>query len=270
LKHAPPGWFGATELDLVAPQIRNKLTSTALTTTGVTDTIHLPTAPLGVTASPRFELGYRPGQAGLEFLISYRFVTASGNETLPAFDPAGNPASVHSRLAMNMLDLDCGGREFSLGPLWDLKWRVGARVGSTFFDSQAVSPLLDQRTLNNFIGAGPHVGMDLWRRFEGSGWSLFSRLESSLVIGEIHQDYTELVTAPGGGKVFGLGTQSQLQPVPTLDVQLGVSYTPPWNESLRFSTGYVFERWFNVGEAGFLTKGDVTYQGGFLRAEWRY
>ncbi len=203
--------------------------------------------------------------------MSYRFLTTSGNEVLPAFDAAGNPGNVNSRLALNSFNLDLAGREFSLGPLWDMKWRVGAQVSSVFFDSQAVSPELLQRTSNNLVGAGPHVGLDLTRRFaEAPGWGLFMRAESALLISEIHQSFTESITIPGGAPVNGVGRQAQTQPAPTLNIQFGVNYTPPWNEGLRFSAGYIYEEWWNVAEAEFQSKGNVTFQGGFLRAEWRY
>ncbi len=43
LKHAPPGWYAAVEVDLVGPHIENRVSDTLVTTTaGTTNTVHLP------------------------------------------------------------------------------------------------------------------------------------------------------------------------------------------------------------------------------------
>jgi hypothetical protein len=54
-----------------------------------------------------------------------------------------------------------------------------------------------------------------------------------------------------------------------LTVRAGVAYTPPRLEYLHLSTGYQFERWWNLGKFND-SSGELTDQGVFLRAEIDY
>ena len=54
--------------------------------------------------------------------------------------------------------------------------------------------------------------------------------------------------------------------VPTIQAQVGLSYTPPRFEHLRFRVGYQFEQWFNLGNVQNSSL-NLTTQGGFLRGE---
>src|SRR5262249_49622417 len=140
---APPGWFAALELDIVAPHIKNRV-ETQLQIQGFEpNLVHLP-SELEVAASPRFELGYRCCEGGGEFLASYRLLDTEGTRTLFGWDLDGSDAVLKSRLNMNVLDLDYGSREYCLDPHWDLKWRLGARVADVFFDSRAEAFFLEQ------------------------------------------------------------------------------------------------------------------------------
>ena len=69
-------------------------------------------------------------------------------------------AELRSRLNLNVLDLDYSNRETSLnlGPLWDMKWRVGVRLSSIYYDAKAGNPVVAQRTANDFRGGGPQSG----------------------------------------------------------------------------------------------------------------
>ena len=48
--------------------------------------------------------------------MSYRFLCTSGTQTTPAFDAAGNAGSLHSQLAMNVIDIDYANQEFCSRP----------------------------------------------------------------------------------------------------------------------------------------------------------
>jgi hypothetical protein len=258
-------------LDLVGPHIKNRLTG-SVTVNGATDQVHLPTAELDWTVAARFEFGYRLAQGSGELLLSYRFLTTSGSDTIAAFDAAGNPGALHSRLNLNVIDLDYGSRETpgNLGPNLDWKWKVGVRLASVFFDSRAESAALEKRTSNDYFGAGPHAGLDLWHYFEGTGLALFGRIETAFLIGRVHQSYEEVFTAADGTQTGGTTRLRHAQPVPVLALQAGVTWSPPGSQHLRFTAGYTFEDWWNVGEIDPSAHGEVMVQGVFLRGEWRY
>jgi Legionella pneumophila major outer membrane protein precursor len=261
---AAPGWFCALEADLVGSHIKNHLTNEV-----GADTVHLPTAELDWTVSPRIELGYRFTEGAGELLLAYKFLVTTGTETLADFDAAGDPGNVHSRLDINAWDLDYGSREYSLWPDWDMKWRAGVRLAGLFFDSAATSPLLDQHVANYYFGAGPHVGLDLRRFLKGTGLELFSRLESAFLMGQGHQSFTEVVTPVGGAPVSGATPLSDPLVVPWLGVQAGLGWVPPGFDQLTISAGYTLEVWWDMADiAG--SRGDITNQGVFFRAEIRY
>ena len=133
------GWFGSIDLDFLGPHVNNRLSGVA--TAGLrTDAVALPSAELHWAVSPRFEVGYRFGQGAGEVLLSYRFVNSDGSATIADFGGAGSPGQMRSRLNMNVIDLDYGSQENSLLPGFDMKWRVGVRMATLFFDSDAASP----------------------------------------------------------------------------------------------------------------------------------
>ena len=261
---APPGWFGALEADLVGTHIKNRLTD-SVTVGGVTDNIHLPTADLDWTVSPRIELGYRFCEGAGELLIAFKFLTTSGTESVPNFDPNSDSGDLHSRLNINVLDLDYGSREISLWPCWDFKWRAGVRFEGIYFDSTATSPLLQEHVSNDFYGAGPHVGLDLRRFIHGTGLEFTTRVESAFVIGQTYQtaDESEFGIGSGSSRV------SDTLISPWLGVQAGVSWTPPCCKCVTVSAGYTFEAWWSMADIG-SSRGDITSEGVFFRGEWRY
>jgi hypothetical protein len=261
--YAPPGCFAAVDVDPLGPHIKNHLTA-SVTTPVSTDTLHLPTADLGWTVAPRFELGYRFPEGAGELLIAYRFVDASGSGTIAGFGPAGGPGALRSRLDMHVLDVDYGSHECSLGPGWDMHWLFGARVASVYFDSQAASTDLEQHITNHLSGAGPHVALELWRCLGESGLALFGRADTAFLFGPVRQSFEE-TTAAGAGQT----TVSQRQGLPVLSVNAGLGWTPAGSTHLRFVAGYHFERWWNVARDGD-SHGELWLQGIFVRGEWRY
>jgi hypothetical protein len=261
---APPGWFTAVEVDFVATHLENRLGSTISNGTF----IHLPTADLAWTVAPRIEIGYRFCEGAGELLLAYKFLVTAGSQPVPGFDAAGGTGDLHSHLSENTWDLDYGSREYSLLPNWDMKWRAGVRLATVFFDSTATSPLLEQREVNNFVGAGPHIGLDLRRVIRCTGLELFSRIDNAWMIGETDQSYEEIPVGGTGGASRFLSALV----VPWLNVQAGVGWTPPGNEHLYFMAGYTWERWWGLADVGG-SRGPfaiITSQGAFARLEVRY
>jgi hypothetical protein len=268
----PPGWIADLELPIVAPHLRNNLVDT-VTVGPRTGTIHVPTAKLDWTVAPRFEVGYRLPEAAGDLLVSYRFLTTTGTDTLPAFDAAGNPGLLRSRLIFNVLDLDYAHHESSLGPDWDMRWWAGIRFADVYFDSSAASAALSQSESNTFYGVGPHAGLEVQRRLGTAGLELFARADGAMVFGQVRQRYTEAVSGPGGETAVN-DRFSHTQPVPYMALQAGVVWRPPQEQRLSVALGYTIERWWEVGEL--LTtpppgsKGELTVQGVYLRFGWSY
>jgi hypothetical protein len=221
---------------------------------------------------PKLEFGYRCGQASGEFTVSYRFLIAQGSQLvspveLPPFAPTG--AGLRSRLNLQILDLDYGSYEPSLGPLWDMKWRIGARGMIVYSDSQADNGLLFQQTTNRFWGIGPHASLDL-RRWIGDSLALFGRIDTSLPIGRLTQRFIDIDTAAGAA---GESRFFQNMPQLTLAFQLGVTWTPARCDCFRVTAGYYYEHFWDTGAIGVVTnftREELWLQGGFVRAVWNY
>src|SRR5205085_1450370 len=98
--------------------VMNRLGQTVTLSDGGTDTLHLPSADLGGTVSPRFDIGYRFGENAGAVLVSYRFLTIEGCvQYIDSVDglPTG---SLNSRLDIQTIDFDYATRDFQLGSHW--------------------------------------------------------------------------------------------------------------------------------------------------------
>ncbi|MFL5244985.1 MAG: Lpg1974 family pore-forming outer membrane protein [Gemmataceae bacterium] len=272
----PEGLFATLETSIVGAHVKNRLANSVQIGDLFTDTVRLPSAELGGTVSPRFELGYRLPEKYGEFLASYRFLISDG--TAHVFTDLG-PAQLKSRINLNEIDLDYVSREFSLAPSYDLRWRLGSRLAGVFFDSRldvAVPPdnfgggAATESISNNFLGAGPHFGLDLSRRLDVPGAWIFTRVDGAVAIGRIHQGFDETFTfATDSTSLGGATTVSKTQAVPMLGVQFGVAWSPFGCNYATYSLGYEFEQWWNIGRAQG-SMADLTFQGVFFRAEFSF
>jgi hypothetical protein len=256
-----------TEVAVIHPVPRFRLTNdTPLPATG--DTLTVPSASLSWTAAPWFDLAYRLPRS-LGFLsINYRFLTTEGSDIAPFGRGIGD---LHSRLDLNLINLDYGTTPYAFAPRWDFQWRAGVQLADVWFDSTLRGDGLFQQASNSFRGAGPHVRMDLQRHLEcAPGLSLFGRLEGAGVLGRISQKFHEQI-----GDTAGFWEQNGIQFVPVLWVQAGCSYVPATNPHWEISLGYVYEHWWFVGQLGTdsnagvqsATRGEFDTQGVFLRCQ---
>ena len=260
------GWFASVDLDLLGAHVNNELV--APVTAGLhTNNVRLASADLNWTVSPRFEVGYRLGQGAGELLVSYRFLSTDGTATTPAFDALGNAGSLRSRLDMHVVDLDYANQENSLLPWAEMKWRVGVRITSLFFDSEETAPALQQHVSNHFVGAGPHAALELWKPIMDRQVGLFFKIDAAGVLGSVMQTFEETIPDAAGLSTSGITRQSQYMPTVMLNVQAGVSWTP--RDNWRISCGYTYEHWWDATYDG-NSRGDVMTQGVFFRAEWKY
>jgi len=269
----PPGFFFDVELDIIKPVLLNRIINDTPLANGAL--LQVPSADLNWTVAPWFEAGYRLPESWGFVAAGYRFWSSDGSATLPASD--GTPSAVHTRAALNMADIDYGTTPYSIAPRWDWVWRVGVRYGNVFFDSRAVNDAANQESSNYFTGFGPHARLDLQRCIaEVPGLALWTRFDGSVLIGRISQKFRDLETAPDGTQSFNAFEQNSTQAVPTLLIQAGLAYTPPARQNLHLHFGYLYERWWYVGQVGesatsgaaiSRSHGEVGSQGLFLRAQ---
>jgi hypothetical protein len=262
------GWFGDVELDLIGLHIKNRLIEHVTIDNQFVDTVHLPTASLDWTVSPRFAVGYRLPSNGGELTAAFRFIQTDGTGTVHNFDDGGD-GNLRSSLNVDVVDLAYGASFFSPGPYWDVRWRLGVRMTDVFFDSQAFDGFLEKRTTNQFIGIGPLGSLEAWRRLDVPGLAVFGRLEGSVPVGSIHQGFEEVLTFSPGHQIGGATSQRQTQAVPTLQFDLGLGWTPPTKHYLRLSGGYHLEQWWDLGSVND-SNANLTSQGLFLRGEFSY
>lgn len=196
-------------------------------------------------------------------------LATQGRSAYPEFDPTGN-ATLRSRLDANITIAEYTSREFALWPLCDMKAHVGACVPSIYFDSHAFGAQRETRFSSYYFGAGPHLGFDFWRPTGVPGLELYARTGMALTVGWLQQRFEDSEIAPGLPAARGFSDLRIVREVPTAHFQVGVSYAPPLaNQQLRFVAGYTFERWWYLAQTDD-SRGELTVQGLFLRAEWRY
>ncbi len=275
----PPGWFTDLEVGIVGPHVKNRLTNSVQVDGRAPDIVHLPSAELDWTAAPRFEVGYRLMSGFGEFAVAYRFFATDGSGSVRGPDVI---ADLRSRLDLNLVDVDYASREISLWPHCDMKWRFGLRWADVFFDSRANEPfaaaaagsgIFETRTSNNFWGIGPHAGLELAQRFEGSGLALVARVDGATLLGRIRQNFFEVSTSlgPDGQLLTGNTRLSVSQSVPTINAFMGLSWQPPFYPHVHVYAGYQYEHWWNVGRNSSTTsRGELSDQGVLLRAEFNF
>ena len=61
-----------------------------------------------------------------------------------------------------------------------IRWEVGAKLTTIFFDSQVDGAFIGQATSNYFIGAGPTVALYLVRELPSTGPALYGRIEGTV------------------------------------------------------------------------------------------
>ena len=273
LPETPMGWFAALSLEVVAPALKQYLQGD-VTLGADTVTVVAPRTDLAWTAAPRLEAGYRFGAGIGELLVNYRPLAAEGRRDTVA--PDGGPGRARTRLDFQLFILDYASPEFSLCPLWDMKTFVGVCMPTFYFDNRVIGAQSSLRTSNQYFGAGPHLGMEFWRKMPWHGLEAYARFDGMLTVGKNHQVYSASVPSPDGGQLEGEAGLRKVRESPSLRSAVGLSYVPPFISSrrLRFDLGYAIERWWYVGQTsvdGFPTsRGEVTVQGLFVRGEWGY
>jgi hypothetical protein len=270
----PPGFFCDVDLQVIRPVLLNRIINDTPLPNGAT--LQVPSADLNWTVAPWFEVGYRLPESWGFVAASYRFFSSDGSTTEPPGE-GGLISAVHTRAALNMADVDYGTTPYSFAPRWDWSWRTGVRYGNVFFESRAQNDAANQESSDYFTGFGAHARLDLQRHVaEVPGLALWTRFDGLVLLGRISQKFRDLETAPDGTQSFNAFEQNSTQAVPTLLLQAGLAYTPPGRDNLHFNVGYLYERWWYVGQVGFSatsggaisrSHGEIGAQGLFLRAQ---
>ena len=179
----------------------------------------------------------------------------------------GIPFALRTRLDLNQVVLDYGTVPYSYAPRWFVSGRIGMAAADVFFDNQAMNAVQTLYASNNFLGAGPHVRMDLWREFNlVPGLSAFAQPDLMVLVGQIHQRYQQTDLAAHGPALSGNFEQRKTQTVPAFTFRTGLSYKPSNLSRWRFMVGYEFEEWWFVGQVDMApSRGQFSTNGVFLR-----
>jgi hypothetical protein len=195
-----------------------------------------PTTHLDPTVSPEFTLGYRFGYGG-SVLFDYRLLDTSGSHSSDDF-------SVHSRLRLNTWDIDYQSPLHCNPGGWAWQWQIGVRFADWEQGSRFVDPIDGTvAACNRFSGAGPHLGLSIWRMFDDRGLALFAKVDGAILVG----DGDQALSAPSLGSgltpiTFGI---SGPETIPYLNVQAGVSWMATFHSCwLRLDAGYQYEQWW--------------------------
>ncbi|MGO8750807.1 MAG: Lpg1974 family pore-forming outer membrane protein [Thermoguttaceae bacterium] len=285
-----PGWLFDVEVGIMGSHVTESLGQPPFPNGNAVPfktEVAVPMAPLNWTVSPRFELGYRLPSGFGEVDFSYRFLLADGTGLLPT-NPVSNPdapATLTSHLRMNYGDVDYAACESSLatmlGPGWTMKWRLGLRVADMYFDSRADEPtgavppggFFERSISNDFLGFGPHAGVELGRRRNAWGLGWIGRLDGALLWGHTTQGIAEVSATPADSEFFNVRCPEQ---VPTLSGFLGIDWRPPCYPNLDILLGYSAEYWWGVGRISDPdlynghSAGEVGLNGAMFRLEYNY
>jgi hypothetical protein len=284
---APPGFFTNVEINVLWLHLHNRLGAPVLNAvTGALDQVQVGRTKLDPTVSPRFEVGCRLPDNWGTCSFGYGFLASQAREqsTTGPQDTVQALADKAGRLVCNMWDLTYGSREYSLDPLFNLRWGAGARLMYLFFDARGeiVHPgslpgsVLAQSETNYVQCYGFWAYLDLERHIGPPGLAAFFRLEGSDFFARIHQSYAETVAgSPGlGPQSSGTGFANWVGPSILREI-VGISYTlPRWNHS-RILLGYQYEQFFQIGRLSPTsgvpdTRGSLDAHGLFLRGELNF
>ncbi len=190
---SPDGTFIVNaELQVLVPALKNRLTNTVTLPDGSAVTVAPPGASLRTTVSPEFEFGYRLPESVGEFLIGYRFLASDGTANL---NDAPLNSTVKTRLNVNVLDFDYSSARYEPVPRWDMKWWLGVRYATAYFDNHQINGFQDIHDSNYFNGAGPHAALEVQRHIGPlPAFAVFAKVDGAVLIGPLRRSSTPSAT----------------------------------------------------------------------------
>lgn len=247
------GWFSDVQVSVIRPTIFfGQMRHGVITPSGARVNVAPGAAKQDWTAAPRIEIGYRLPSGFGGFSFSDRFFNTSGSG--PFTGPIGTVTRSTS-MGVNYSDWDYFSPEYTQWENWNLMWRFGVRLAETWIDTQAEQStaraaagtgVVNQQTSNYTVGAGPHFGLQLDRKFPASGFSLVGRFDIANTFTRERQLFSATTLNPSGGIARSAWTENFWQQVPILNYQLGVGWQPPRNPNVFLYVGYVYEFWWQV------------------------
>ncbi|HEX4132609.1 MAG TPA: hypothetical protein VHZ24_21430 [Pirellulales bacterium] len=267
-----PGWVASVEVAVLQPNITSTLDSgTLLDGTFPGSPVQLPVGAMNFTGAPKIELGYRWPDGLGEFRASYRYIGSIGSGTVLGATPA-DAERLRTRLSINVVDFDYCFSEFNPGdlpvilPVFEvpgwlgmrrppkiyqrnplvMRLRVGARTATMFFDSEATGTTISERMMNNFVGVGMHLGLEVTKAMPWRPLSMYGRADFSGVLGDTSQSFQRIVA---GGPAAAAHVGGIPNGVPMFAVEAGLSYVPPrFNQRFRGTIAYQYEQWWNFAD----------------------
>jgi hypothetical protein len=260
----PAGFYIDAGIDIMSVDVSNHLSGTVPLPSGNT-TVALPGTHLDWTAMPTLALGYRLPDGLGAFALSYRFIVSEGHDSLDRFDGTDE---LRSRLSINIIDLDYRSNVYEPFPRLEVQGILGARIGISYYDTQLMGAITDDHESNYYVGAGPHAAVELNRRLPlVPGLALTGKIDGAVLVGNDNQRFSTLAfDAFNNGNVYEMSYR-RTDTSEMLAIEAGLSYRPPDLEALRFSTGYRYEQWWNMGRGG---SADLTTNGFFIRVEYGF
>jgi hypothetical protein len=273
-----PGWFANLEIEAAIPHVYKNLAN--FTNIGATQagSILLGSAGFDWTVAPRIEFGYRLPSGFGDIAFSYRTMGSDGNGLVPGFTGL---IQTHSRVQLDVIDLDYCSREFTPNPLWGMRWTAGLRAMNLYYDTFRTlsggaalgSGVLDQHGTNRFGAGGVHFGVELMRSLDDSGLFLLARTDAGTMLGRISQSVSQ-VGVPGIPNTADNGESkvATSQDVGMLSGRLGFDWKPPALANAEFFLGYQYEFWWNVGRVSLnpLSRGELSISGFLLQGRFNY
>src|SRR5262249_31764533 len=223
-----------------------------------------PAPPLDGPVRPPSEAASRLPECYGGFALSYRFLIDEGRRTVAT--DAGD-VTRKSRLNVNVWDFDYVSARYEPLPRWDLRWRVGIRAVTNFYDARETLGVFETRASNYYTGVGPHAAFEVSRELPVlSSLAVMARLDGAVLLGNDKQRYYDIAAAPVNGDETDVLGQRRSQSAQMLRAELGLRYTPAALETLHFSTGYQVEHWWGLAGPGG-TNVELATQGIFFRGQ---
>jgi hypothetical protein len=264
-----PGWFSDVQIGIIHPHIFYGQMRHNVVAAGRLVKVAPNAARQDWTVAPRLEIGYRLKSGFGGFSYSDRFFSSSG--TGPFVGPSGSTTQT-SRIGVNYMDWDYFSREYTPWANWEMTWRAGVRLANSWIDSRVDQSFAEAASgkgvfiagaSNYTVGAGPHFGLELDRRFPKSGLALVMKLDIANTFTRERQLFAAATTTltPAGVPERGVFTQNFWQQVPILNYQVGLGWQPPGYPNAQFFVGYLYEFWWQVG-----SNSNITVNNGGTRA----
>jgi len=249
-----PGWFTDVRLDVIHPQLFFGQMRQAVATPVRPVVVAPGAAQQSWTVAPRIEVGYRLPSGFGGFAFSDRFFSSSG--TGPFIGPAGSTTRT-TKLGVNYSDWDYFSREYTPWANWDMDWRFGVRLAETWSTSRVDLPFATAAATNGVfvnglsnytVGAGPHFGLALIRRFPQSGLSFVAKADLANTFTRERQSFYAATTtlSAAGVPLRGGYNQNFWQQVPILNYQVGLGWQPPSHPNFKIFVGYIYEFWWQI------------------------